>query len=106
MASPPARAPVQPHAGRAVATGKVSRACDLIASSACDCWGVLLHVASGITGGFTGRQPVTSARHSPGSILGIGTVLLPRLNNCKPDMLHPASPVLTKVDIALLAPPS
>ena len=41
------------------ATGKVSRTRDLIASSACDCWGVLLHVASGIARGFLGRQPVT-----------------------------------------------
>jgi hypothetical protein len=46
------------------ATGKVSRAHDLIASPACDCWGVLLHVASGIARGFIGRQPVTNSNRN------------------------------------------
>src|SRR5436305_8787361 len=44
---------------RAIVTGKVSRARDLIASSACDCWGVPLHVASGIARGWApGRHSV------------------------------------------------
>ena len=36
------------------------------------------------------------------SVIGYGNVILSR----KPDMLHPARPILTKVDIALLATPT
>jgi hypothetical protein len=36
------------------------------------------------------------------SVIGYGNVIL----SCKPDMLHPARPILTKVDIALLATPT